>query len=79
MGLAVASHQIAAAGAVLRQHEEQGLSEDELRAANTIADLDAEQTTCPACQGTIPGGVVRCPECGLRFQADPEPDGPSCH
>lgn len=79
MGLAVASHQLSAAGVVLRQHEDQGLSEDELRAANTIADLDAEQTTCPACQGTIPGGVVCCPECGLRFQADSEPGGSPSH
>lgn len=32
------------------------------------ADLDAEETACPACQATFrTAGVTRCPECGLNF------------
>lgn len=32
------------------------------------ADLDAEETACPACQTVFrTAGVTRCPECGLNF------------
>jgi hypothetical protein len=32
------------------------------------ADLDAEETSCPACLTTFrTAGVTRCPECGLNF------------
>ena len=38
------------------------------KAAETVADLDAEETTCPACQTVFPtAGVTRCPECDLNF------------
>ena len=41
--------------------------EDSADPASAAIDLDADEATCPACQGTIPSGSERCPECGLRF------------
>jgi hypothetical protein len=33
-----------------------------------IVDLDAEETSCPACETKFATkGVTRCPECGLNF------------
>lgn len=38
------------------------------RSVNLVADLDAEETTCPACETTFAtAGVTRCPDCGLNF------------
>ena len=34
--------------------------------AETVVDLDAEQTTCPACQTQFTPDGDRCPECGAR-------------
>lgn len=53
--------------AAIEEHQNAGLSEVELAAASMTIDLDAEQSTCPACLGTIPHGARRCPECGLRL------------
>ncbi|MEZ5973285.1 MAG: hypothetical protein R3F33_03410 [Planctomycetota bacterium] len=43
------------------------MAPEELAAAQAVIDLDAEQNSCPACLGPIPGGATRCPGCGLRF------------
>ena len=32
-----------------------------------VVDLDAEETTCPACLAPVPGGASKCPGCLLRF------------
>lgn len=36
-------------------------------AASHVIDLDAAESSCPACTATIPAGKLRCPDCGLRF------------
>ena len=43
------------------------MSDVELKAADAVVDLDADQNECPACLGTIPKGARMCPECGLRL------------
>ncbi len=46
-----------------------GLDEAERHAADMTVDLDAEQTTCPACMTSFDPRTAseRCPECGLAF------------
>lgn len=45
------------------------LHDDKARAAvKAVADLDADETSCPACDTKFATkGVTRCPECGLNF------------
>ncbi len=43
------------------------MSAEERAAADATIDLDAEESGCPACGGTIPQGARQCPECGLVF------------
>jgi predicted amidophosphoribosyltransferase len=49
------------------QDERARMGPEELAAADAVIDLDADESTCPACTGTIPRGAARCPECGLRL------------
>jgi len=43
------------------------LDPEQRAAAELVVDLDAEESTCPACLSPIPGGATRCPGCGLRL------------
>ena len=43
------------------------MSDVELRAADAVIDLEADQNECPACLGTIPKNARMCPECGLML------------
>lgn len=56
------------ARAAIEVHWNAELGEDELKAVDTVVDLDAEAATCPAC-GTpfATSDAGRCPECGLNF------------
>jgi len=66
--LAVASHQVEEAMAVERAHQDRMLAREGMRLQEHVADLDAEETTCPACLTPFrTQGVTRCPECGLKF------------
>ena len=38
-----------------------------LESADAVVDMDADETACPACGTAMPGGVLRCPSCLLRF------------
>ena len=67
MLLAVASEQVEDARAVLQKHWDQDLEESARKHANTVADFDADETTCPACQTVFKTDETRCPECGLNF------------
>lgn len=72
MWLAVASQDVTAAAAVLHALAEAearaAIPDDAVRArAETVVDLDAESTSCPACGSAVPGGAARCPSCRLRF------------
>ncbi|MDP6539711.1 MAG: hypothetical protein QF903_15630 [Planctomycetota bacterium] len=52
---------------VLQRDWADGQDAEAVAAAAAAIDLDADEATCPACQGTIPAGSERCPECGLRI------------
>lgn len=66
--LAVASTDTARAIAAHEQHLDRMLAREGLPQQNHAADLDAEETACPACQTVFrTAGVTRCPECGLNF------------
>lgn len=53
--------------AVVEEQWAGGTSAQALAAASLVVDLDAEESTCPACEGRVPGSAPRCPSCGLRF------------
>ena len=55
------------AAQALQRHEFEQMDEDSRRAASMTIDLDADESTCPACMGSIPKGSTRCPGCGLRI------------
>ena len=65
--LAVASQDAPSAVAAIEAHQDQGLDEAARLAARMTIDLDAEESTCPACLGVIPRAAQRCPGCGLRL------------
>jgi predicted amidophosphoribosyltransferase len=44
-----------------------GLSDVERMATELVVDLDAAETTCPACLTPFAPSAARCPSCGLRF------------
>ncbi|MEM7201405.1 MAG: hypothetical protein AAF628_14135 [Planctomycetota bacterium] len=67
MWLAVAGHQRDAALQMLDQRWLDGLDDAGRQAAQTVVDLEAEQTTCPACQTVFQPTEPRCPDCGLAF------------
>ena len=64
---AVASDQVEDARKVLQGHWDQELEVSAREHANTVADFDADETICPACQTVFKTDVTRCPECGLNF------------
>jgi uncharacterized paraquat-inducible protein A len=52
-----------------RHHLEAEVRRQGLPVRDGCVDLDAEQTTCPACLHTFaPKGHSRCPDCGLAFR-----------
>lgn len=53
--------------AIIEEQWASGQAQEDVAASDLTVDLDAEQTTCPACLGLVPGGSARCPSCGLRF------------
>jgi len=70
--LAVAGPDVVAASAAIEAIADAELSEaipdaEVRRQATLVVDLDAEETTCPACLTVVPGGSSRCPSCRLRF------------
>ena len=71
--LAVAGSEVERARAVLQEFHDQGLTDAERAAANLVVDLDAEETTCPACLTTFAtagvGSDGQCPDCGLFLGA----------
>jgi len=66
--LAVASHDTARAMAEHQRHLDAMLVREGLPVRDAVADLDAEETECPACLTRFrTAGQTRCPECGIRF------------
>jgi hypothetical protein len=65
--LAVASEQAMDAARTLQEYSYAQMDEVERKAAEVTIDLDADESTCPACMGTIPKGSSLCPSCGLRI------------
>lgn len=52
---------------LIQEHEDRGLTEQELAAARSVVDFDADEATCPACGTAFPTSTTRCPECDLNF------------
>lgn len=67
VGLAVAKQDVAAALRAIEAQQQAGMSETELKAAQTVVDREREENVCPACETPFRGQVARCPECGLNF------------
>lgn len=67
--LAVASEDVEAAARVVNRQWGSELSDTERNSAGLTVDLDAEETTCPACMATFrPADAEgRCPDCGLAL------------
>jgi len=65
--LAVAGEHSLMARELLDSWFDAGLDEEARIMASSVIDLDASESTCPACTGTIPQGSSRCPSCGLRI------------
>ena len=65
--LAVVSEQAMDAARALQEHAYEQMDEVERQASEVTIDLDADESTCPACMGTIPKGSSLCPSCGLRI------------
>ena len=66
--LAVASTEMQKAMAVHQSHLDRLLEREGLPVRDTMADLDAEETECPACLTKFKtSGATRCPDCGLNF------------
>ncbi len=66
--LAVASTDAQRAMAVHQSHLDHMVTREGLPLRETVCDLDAEETQCPACLTTFKtAGVTRCPECGLNL------------
>ena len=66
--LAVASPDMQKAMAVHKDHLDRMVEREGLPLRDTVADLDAEETECPACLTKFKtAGTTRCPECGLNF------------
>ncbi|MBL8750205.1 MAG: hypothetical protein JNK78_13650 [Planctomycetes bacterium] len=66
--LAVASSETQRAVAVHQRHLDRMVVREGLPLADRTADLDAEETECPACLTKFKtAGATRCPECGLNF------------
>lgn len=66
--LAVASTETQRALATHQRHLDRMVEREGLPLQDHVADLDAEETACPACMTPFrTAGVTRCPECGLKF------------
>lgn len=66
--LAVASTEVAKAQAAYEAHFDHMAQKSGLATVKSVADFDAEETSCPACMTPFKTkGAVRCPECGLKF------------
>ncbi len=66
--LAVASTDSQRAMAEYQKHLDHMVTREGLPLRDTVADLDAEETECPACTTKFKtAGVKRCPSCGLNF------------
>jgi hypothetical protein len=66
--LAVASADSKRALAVHQRHLDRMVEREGLPLRETVCDLDAEETQCPACMATFKtAGVTRCPSCGLNL------------
>ena len=66
--LAVASDQTQQAMAVHQRYLDAMVEREGLPLTDQMADLDAEETACPACLTKFKtAGTTRCPECGLNF------------
>ena len=66
--LAVASNELQRAIAVHQRHLDRMVEREGLPLTDSVADLDADETACPACSTKFKtAGVTRCPECGLKF------------
>lgn len=66
--LAVASADTERALAIHQRYLDRMVEREGLPLRRDHADLDAEETTCPACLTPFkPNGRTRCPECGLNF------------
>lgn len=67
--LAVASQDQGRAQALFQEHQNDMLRREGLPVRETVADLDAPETECPACLTRFAtAGAERCPACGLRFR-----------
>lgn len=67
--LAVASTDKARAQAEHQRHLDRMVEREGLPLRDSMANLDAEETECPACMTKFKtAGVERCPDCGLNFQ-----------
>ncbi|MEO6595775.1 MAG: hypothetical protein ABIP94_13570 [Planctomycetota bacterium] len=54
--------------AVHQQHLDHMVTREGLPLRDVTADLDADETQCPACLTTFQtAGVTRCPDCGLKL------------
>jgi len=66
--LAVASTETERALATHQGHLDRMVQREGLPLQDQVADLDAEETACPACLTTFrTAGVTHCPECGLKL------------
>jgi len=67
MWLAVASRDLESAREVLDACWSRDLTPLARASAELVVDLEADQTTCPACLAGFAPSEPRCPSCGLRF------------
>lgn len=66
--LAVASNETQRAMAIHQAHLDHMVTKEGLPLRDHVADFDAEEAECPACQTKFKTqGVERCPECGIKF------------
>ena len=66
--LAVAGTDMQRATEVYQGHLDRMVRREGLSTSDAVADLDAEETSCPACLTKFKTtGTTRCPECGLNF------------
>jgi len=66
--LAVASNDTQRALAEHQKHLDHMVAREGLPLRDAHADLDAEETECPACLSRFKtAGVTHCPECGIKF------------
>ena len=66
--LAVAGTDTERAMEAHQRHLDRMVQREGLPLLDRAADLDADETSCPACTATFKtAGVTRCPECGLNF------------